>query len=331
VAPECVRDRDDRLGQVRRAGDVGEQAARSQQRDRGVEQLALQLGERRQVGRLPPPARLRRPLHGASSSTRSAQPSASGGRRASAVTTCGSPARATSRERWCCSSNASSRAPRSRASVSSSAAFPPGPAHRSTQMRSGPSSGASASASATSWLPSSWTPARPSRTAGMSPGSPSERRTANGDQGPAVPPLDATRASRPIRRATRCTSGRASSAASARPVSSTSPPSASRKAEAIQRGWLCRNASAATGSSAGSSSASQVSRSLALTLRSTALTNPTGPALRMRRARSTVALTAAWVGTRIRRIWCAPSRSRSRTGGSTWSSGRSTQACRTAS
>ena len=63
-------------------------------------------------------------------------------------------------------------APRSAASAASSAALPPGPAHRSSQRSSRPSTGAAASASATSCEPSSWTPARPSATAGTSPGSP---------------------------------------------------------------------------------------------------------------------------------------------------------------
>ena len=42
------------------------------------------------------------------------------------------------------------------------AALPPGPAQPSSHALSGPSSGALARAIATSWLPSSWTPARPS-------------------------------------------------------------------------------------------------------------------------------------------------------------------------
>ena len=62
--------------------------------------------------------------------------------------------------------------------------------------RRGPSSGAAARASATSWLPSSWTPARPSRTAARAPGSPpSASRTAYGDQRPGArrPPARAAR------------------------------------------------------------------------------------------------------------------------------------------
>jgi hypothetical protein len=66
-------------------------------------------------------------------------------------------------------------------------------------------------------------------------------------------------------------------------------------------------------------------------LRRTALTKATGPALTTRRARSTVAETAACGGIRVRSSWCAPRRSTSRTGGSTCFSGRSTHAWSTAS
>ena len=60
-----------------------------------------------------------------------------------------------------------------------------GPRSRRASARPRPSSGAAASASATSWLPSSWTPARPSRTASIAAGSPpSASRTAYGDQRP---------------------------------------------------------------------------------------------------------------------------------------------------
>jgi hypothetical protein len=247
------------------------------------------------------------------------------------VTTSASPLRWTRRARWCWASKASSRAPRSAASDCSRAALPPGPAHRSTQSRSGPSRGAAARATAMSWLPSSCTPARPCVTALSRPGSPSANRTAYGDHGPGVPPLCATSSSRGIRRATRCTSGRVSSAARAAPVCHRSPPRASRKAPAIHRGWLCSSASAPRRSSAGASCVTQAARSLAATLRRTALTKATGPAETTRRARSTVAETAACGGMRVRSSWCAPSRRTSSTGGSTWASGRSTQAARTAS
>ena len=52
----------------------------------------------------------------------------------------------------------------------SSADLPPGPAHRSSQGPSG--SPAPVAALTTSWLPSSWTPARPCLTAGRSAGLP---------------------------------------------------------------------------------------------------------------------------------------------------------------
>ena len=58
VPAQRVGDRDDRLGQVRRAGDVGQHPAGAQRRDRGVEQLALQPGQPGQVAGAAP-ARLR--------------------------------------------------------------------------------------------------------------------------------------------------------------------------------------------------------------------------------------------------------------------------------
>ena len=72
---------------------------------------------------------------------------------------------ATSAARCGCRSLATSTAPRSAATAASRAAFPPGPAHRSSHRSSRPSTGASARASATTCEPSSWTPARPSATA----------------------------------------------------------------------------------------------------------------------------------------------------------------------
>ncbi len=127
-------------------------------------------GVRRQraSGRL---RRAPRPEHGASMRIRSNVPARQGGCVPSAVITPRRPPgtvrvlRDTSPARWCCSSEARSLAPRSRARAASSADFPPGPAHRSSQRSSRPPNGAWASAMATSCEPSSWTPARPSATA----------------------------------------------------------------------------------------------------------------------------------------------------------------------
>ena len=87
-----------------------------------------------------------------------------------------------------CSSLATIRAPRSPATAASSAALPPGPAHRSSQRSSRPSTGTAVSASATSWLPSSCTPDRPSRTLASAAGSPPARITAVGVSEPRAEP-----------------------------------------------------------------------------------------------------------------------------------------------
>ena len=185
------------LGQVRRAGDVGDQpagpdgverrvrAARAaarpapatssgcrRQRASGRRRSAPEPGARRvdehPVERRRPPGR--RPAR------RRRRPSAVVRRRR------GAPARPGAAR----SRRPAARAPRPPASAPSSAALPPGPAHRSSQRWSGPSSGAAASASATSWLPSSCTPARPSRTAASAPGSPPGSTAAYGDQRPGL-------------------------------------------------------------------------------------------------------------------------------------------------
>ncbi len=256
----------DGLGQVRRAGDVGQQPAGPQQLGAGGEQLALQPGQPGQVAGLPAPARLGTAPQRAQPAARGVEQHPVGATRAAAAgcasrssTTARTPLRRTSRERGGAGPRAPAASRRARcARTSSSAALPPGPAHRSTQIRSGPSSGAAASASGDE-LAALVLHARPAPdcTAASAPGSPSARRTAYGDHGPGVPPLAATSCSRGSRRATRCTSGRVSSAASAAPVCHRSPPSASRNALAIHFGWLCSNASAARRSSFGASSATQ--------------------------------------------------------------------------
>jgi hypothetical protein len=70
--------------------------------------------------------------------------------------------------------------------------LPPGPAQTSSQAASGPSSGARASSSAASWLPSSCTAARPSRTEGTRAGSPPPSRTAWATTAPGCPPDSAS-------------------------------------------------------------------------------------------------------------------------------------------
>ena len=134
--------------------------------------------ERGEVGRRAPPARLRaagagrpRPVQGASTSTRSngasphgALPGVAG--RGPRRSTRARSERSTRSARWACCSTADESPARSCASPSSRAALPPGPAHTSSHSPASPSTSARASARATSWLPSSWTPARPSRTHG---------------------------------------------------------------------------------------------------------------------------------------------------------------------
>ena len=144
------------------------------------------------------------PVHGASSSTRSKAPAAHGGRVPSAVSTSTSACRADGlgrpAPRGAAAARRRSGGRRVRACERASRpALPPGPAHMSSQARSGPVQRRRASARATSWLPSSCTAARPSRTGGSRPGSPPCSRTANGDHGPGSPPDSSTSASRPIR------------------------------------------------------------------------------------------------------------------------------------
>ena len=180
-----------RLGDHRRAGRVEHhptRAAPSRARSRAARAAAAPASRG-------PPARRRqrlsgrrrsapRPEHGASTSTRSKVPSEPGGPRP--VTgdhvAPGGPQRLGHQPR-------AVRLPlvgeqpgsALRASAASRAALPPGPAHRSSQRSSRPSTSARASASATSWDPASCTPARPSRTAGIAPGSPDSSATPSGE------------------------------------------------------------------------------------------------------------------------------------------------------
>ena len=205
----------------------------------------------------------------------------------------------------------------------SSAAFPPGPAHRSSHGPSGAS--ARASASATSWLPSSWTPTRPSRTAASSVGFPAQMAP-YGEYGVGSAPA-ATSSARSYRPGltTSVVRGESLSAASAVSVSS---PSSSSNARATHAGWWFRSATASMPVVLPTSSSSHPSMSRCATLRSTAFTTPVTRSPMAAAARSTVAPTAACTGTRIPRIWCAPRRSTSTTAGCRVSSVRPDAATR---
>ena len=231
----------------------------------------------------------------------------------------------TRRARWGWSSFATIRAPRSPATAASSAALPPGPAHRSSQRASGPSSGASVRASATSWLPSSCTPARPSRTLGSAAGSPPVRITPVGVSAPnrPAPSVSSSTASWSTRpgRATRVTRGAALSAVRSAPISSADrplPTRASRSARTTQSGWLCVTDSRASSSSPAASAirCSHSSEVVLPTVRRTALTNCDGPVPSCSRASPTVSETAACAGTRMPRSWWTPSRRTSSAGAS---------------
>ena len=216
----------DRLRGVRRAGHVGDHSPDPHRGQRAVQQRRLQLGQRRRrrpaVRRQRTSGRRRsapRPVHGASSSTRSNEPGAHGGSRPSAASTStsSSPASAlrTSSARCGARSAAVSRTPSGR-TAASSPALPPGPgAHvqpgRVRALERAPGRAAARPAGCPRPAP------RPRRSAPTRsrPGSPPCSRTANGDHGPGSPPDSSTSSSRSIRRATRCTSGAASSASSA--------------------------------------------------------------------------------------------------------------------
>ena len=176
----------DRLGQVRRAGRVQHHSARPGQPDRRGQQLALQLGQRRAHrragGATAPPACAA--AHRARCTARRPAPGripvrAPGSRPSTRSTSTGRPrvfssTRSARRGGRLDRGDAAHRpASRSRPAARSCR---PGPAHRSSQRPpSGPSSAASVSARATSWLPSSCTSAAPSRTASSLPGSPPDR------------------------------------------------------------------------------------------------------------------------------------------------------------
>ena len=243
--------------------------------------------------------------------------------------------------RWGLTSLASSWAPVCAALAARSAALPPGPAHRSSQRASRPSTGACAATSATSWLPSSSTPARQSRIASIRPGSPPTMTTA---RGLILPGRGSTSWTRSALRASlasasgamrpglahRVTSGSALSAA--RSASSSSPlrpwvTKAWRSALTIHSGcdWVRARAVVSSGASRRSSSI-QESRSRPLRRRMTALTKVAAPRPQEVVARSTVVLTAACWATRMPMSWWAPRRRTSSTAGSMRSSGRSVQA-----
>ncbi len=219
-------------------------------------------------------------------------------------------AAATSVARCGCRSDAISASPCSRARPVSRAALPPGPAHRSSHGPRGAS--ARDSSSATSWLPSSCTPTRPSRTAGMSPGLPCQTAP-KGEYGVGSAPA-ATSSARSYNpgRTTSVVRGGTLSASSAASVSS---PITSANARAIHAGWWLRAATASMPWPSPTSSAIQASRSFWATLRSTAFTRPATRSPMAAAARSTVAPTAAWGGTRIPSTWWAPRRSTSMTAG----------------
>ena len=222
----CIRrtglgHRDPGLHQVRRAGRVGDHAARPDGPQRRAEQLALQPGQRRQVGRLAPPARLRpatqraEPGAGASTSTRSKPPTGSASstptsRPSAQTTSTGSPAPPArpGRARCGATSTAVTRAPRCAASAPSNDRLAArARAQRSSQRSSRPATGALAKADA----PPAASP-RPARGPGRAPPprmSPERLRggrprTAN--TAPTSPPTSAASSAAVIRpgRAHRC-------------------------------------------------------------------------------------------------------------------------------
>ena len=247
------------------------------------------------------------------------------------MTTASTPLRRTRRARWCCASKATSRAPRSRASTSSSAALPPGPAHRSTQSASGPSSGAAASASGDELAALVLHAGEPGLDGGERPGVAlgqphGVRRPGTGRAAALRRQLVAGQpACDEVHLGARVVGGQGRAGLPQVAAEGV----AEGAGDPVRVAVLQREGRQPV--VAGASSATHAARSFAATLRRTALTKATGPALTTRRARSTVAETAACCGMRVRSSWWAPSRSTSSTGGSTLASGRSTQACSTAS
>ena len=121
---------------------------------------------------------------------------------------------------------------------------------------------------------------------------------------------------------------RASSSSSGRSLAS----SAWRMALTTHTGWDSTAASAVVLSGASArSTASHASRSRLDTRRRTALTKVAAPSPAAWAARSTVAETAAWLGTRMPSSWWAPSLRTSSTTASMREAGRSEQWAMTAS
>ena len=261
------------LGQVRRAGHVGDHAAGPHGAQRRGEQLALQLGQRR-----------RRPRGGGAS----APPAAGAARRArctarrrapgrrrrvgqrrrsrpsAACTVTGSPstARRTSSARCSARLDGVAAAPPSSAtSAPSSAALPPGPAHRSSQRPSSPvERGARSGPARPAGCPR---PARrpgPRATASSSPGSPRPARcTPYGEYGAGSPPVtsgqllggDLAGPGEQVHRGAGVVGGE-------RRVELLGGRRRARRANAcaIHRGWACANARWPTGSSSAAGASS---------------------------------------------------------------------------
>ena len=191
---------DDRpgLGEVRRAGRVADDPADPYGLQRGPQQRALERGEALQVLGPPPPAGLGPPAQGARAPCR-ARPSAPGRRRRAARadgsrrrrspgTGPGLPCQRLGDQprpvRLLLGGEQHGPALGGERGEQRGLAAGPGAPVEPAPCRA-PPAGALARASATSWLPSSCTPARPSRTASTAPGSPpSVSRTAYGDQRP---------------------------------------------------------------------------------------------------------------------------------------------------
>ena len=295
---------------VRRAGRVGDDPAGPHQAQRAGEQLALQLRERLDVRRADAATAPR--VGGAARPGRCRGRRAAPGRRSPAAAAGGGcprrppgrrARRRAGRAAWCSSSPTTS-SPR----AASSAALPPGPAARS--MVRGPGASTAASASATSWLPSSCTAARPSRTAASSAG------IAAGGQ-PDRERRPRARARRPSRGGEQLVAGHAAGdevdlgprvvacegAPGLVPVRSVrGDPRASAKASTIQRGWAQVIARCPAGSS---SNAGRRGRRRRRPRRRGAARRWQAGCARgsMLRTRSTVVETAARAGTRVRQSW----------------------------
>ena len=315
-----------RLRDARGAGRVDDDSPGPHALQRAVEQGALQRDQARRgrsgraaTGLRPPPQRTetrctaRRPAPGRTC------PGATTGRVPSPATTSppGWPARACRTRVARCGSRslASSRAPRVAPIAASSAALPPGPAHRSSQRSSRPSTSARVSASATSCEPASCTPARPSRTAGTSPGSPDVQHHGEG---------------RDV--STRSGSTRPAVAAELLDRRQPRPRHEGHPGPLVvggeQRlellgpveglGERVHDPGGVRGPhvpAARRAPSIHPSRSRAAIRRITALVNPAGLCPTRARTSSTVLVTAAWSGTRMASSWWAPSRSASRTPG----------------